>query len=213
MKLFGFSMSSAAYRVRIALNLKGLDYELVSLKLREGEHKGDEYLALNPQGLVPALALSGAASDTILFQSTAILEYLEEVYPEPPLLPDHPVTRAEVRAVADNIACDIHPLNNLRVMLYLKSELGCDDEAVERTWYHHWLKQGFDGVERTIRADPFCFGEAPTLADICLLPQVYNARRFKFDLEPYEKICAVEKACLAVDAFDKAYPDNQPDAP
>lgn len=213
MKLFGFSLSSAAYRVRIALNLKDVDYELVSLKLKEGEHKRDDYLALNPQGLVPALALSGAASDTVLFQSTAILEYLEEVYPEPPLLPDHPVSRAKVRGVADNIACDIHPLNNLRVLLYLTNQLDHDDETVNTTWYHHWLQEGFGGIERSIGADPYCFGETPTLADVCLLPQVYNARRFKFDLEPYPKIRAVEEACLALEAFDKAYPDNQPDAP
>lgn len=211
MKLFGFFLSSAAYRVRIALNLKNIDYEQLSLKLREGEHKQADYLAVNPQGLVPALALSGAASDTVLFQSMAILEYLEEVYPDPPLLPDHPVRRAGVRAVADNIACDIHPLNNLRVMIYLKDELGHDDDEIN-TWYHHWLKAGFDGVERSIGADPYCFGDTATLADVCLLPQLYNARRFNFDLEPYPKIRAVEEACLALDAFDKAYPDNQPDA-
>lgn len=211
MKLFGFFLSSAAYRVRIALNLKDIDYEQLSLKLREGEHKQADYLAVNPQGLVPALALSGAASDTVLFQSMAILEYLEEVYPEPPLLPKHPVTRANVRAVADNIACDIHPLNNLRVLIYLKDVLGHDDDEVN-TWYHHWLKAGFDGVERSIGADPYCFGDTPTLADVCLLPQLYNARRFKFDLEPYPKMRAVEETCLKHDAFDKAYPDNQPDA-
>ena len=211
MKLFGFYLSSAAYRVRIALNLKGVDYEQVSLKLRAGEHRKDEYIALNPQGLVPALALSGAASDTVLFQSMAILEYLEEVFPEPPLLPDHPTLRAKVRAVADNIACDIHPLNNLRILLYLKNELGQDDEAVN-TWYHQWLKSGFDGIERSISADPYCFGEAPGLADVCLVPQVYNARRFEFDLEPYDKIRAVEGKCLAHEAFDRAVPENQPDA-
>ena len=212
MKLFGYYLSSAAYRVRIALNLKGVDYEQVSLTLRAGDHRKDDYLALNPQGLVPALALSGAASETILFQSMAILEYLEEVFPEPPLLPEHPVLRARVRAVANNIACDIHPLNNLRILLFLKDELGQDDETVNTTWYHQWLKAGFDGIERSIDADPFCFGEAAGLADVCLVPQVYNARRFKFDLEPYGKIRAVEEACLALAPFEHAVPENQPDA-
>ena len=212
MKLFGFYLSSAAYRVRIALNLKGVEYEQVSLKLRAGEHKQADYMDLNPQGLVPALALSGAASDTILFQSMAILEYLEEVYPDPPMLPEHPALRAQVRAVADNIACDIHPLNNLRILLYLKNELGQDDETINTTWYHQWLKSGFDGIERQIGANPFCFGETPGLADVCLIPQVYNARRFEFDLEPYEKIRAVDEACLAHEAFDRALPENQPDA-
>lgn len=212
MKLFGYYLSSAAYRIRIALNLKGLDHELVSLKLRAGEHKDEEYKALNPQGLVPALALSGAASGTVLGQSMAILEYLDEVYPKPPLLPDHPIRRARVRAVAHNIACDMHPLNNLRVLLYLGNELGHDKETVNVTWYHHWLKAGFDGIEQQIEAEPCCFGDAPGMADICLLPQVYNARRFKFDLDPYPRIRAVEEACLKLEAFDKAYPDNQPDA-
>ena len=161
---------------------------------------------------MPALGLSGAAEGTVIPQSMTILDYLEEVYPDPPLLPEHPTLRAQVRAVADNIACDIHPLNNLRVLLYLKNELGHNDETVNTTWYHQWLKAGFDGIERQIGADPFCFGETPGLADICLVPQVYNARRFAFDLEPYEKIRAVEEACLAHEAFDRAVPEKQPDA-
>lgn len=212
MKLFGFALSSAAYRVRIALNLKSINYELVSLKLREGEHRREDYMAINPQGLVPALALSGAASDTVLFQSMAILEYLDEVFPEPPLLPKHPVQRARVRAVADNVACDIHPLNNLRILLYLKNELGQDDETINTKWYHHWLAEGFNGIERSLEGSKFCFGDEPTMADVCLLPQVYNARRFKFDMEPYPKIRAVEEHCLKLEAFEKAHPDNQPDA-
>ena len=150
MKLFGFALSSAAYRVRIALNLKSISYELVSLKLREGEHRREDYMAINPQGLVPALALSGDEADTVLFQSTAILEYLDEVFPEPPLLPRNPVQRARVRAVADNVACDIHPLNNLRILLYLKNELGHDDDTINTKWYHHWLAEGFNGIERSI---------------------------------------------------------------
>ena len=211
MKLFGFFLSSAAYRVRIALNLKNIDYEQLSLKLREGEHKQADYLAVNPQGLVPALALSGAASDTVLFQSMAILEYLEEVYPDPPLLPDHPVRRARCRAVADNIACDIHPLNNLRVMLYLKDELGHDDDEIN-TWYHHWLKAGFDGVERSIGADPYLLRRhrhpcrcLPPAAALQRAP--LQVRSGALSQDPRRR-----RGVSCADAFDKAYPDNQPDA-
>ena len=211
MKLYSYYLSSAAYRVRIALNLKGVEHELTPIHLRHGDHKQADYKDLNPQGLVPALGLSGAAEGTVIPQSMAILDYIEEVYPEPPLLPEHPVSRARVRAVADNIACDIHPLNNLRVLQYLRNELGQDDDAVT-AWYHHWLKAGFDGVEQEIEPGPYCFGDTPTLADVCLVPQLYNARRFKFDLEPYPKIRAADEACARLEAFDKAYPANQPDA-
>lgn len=207
MKLYTYSLSSAAYRVRIALNLKGVAHDKVPVHLRKADHQADEYKALNPQGLVPALGLDDG---TVIAQSMAIVEYLEETYAQPPLLPPDPVRRARVRAVAYGIACDIHPLNNLRVLNYLRERLGQDNDGVRR-WYHEWLRHGFDALEQMIDPAPFCFGAAPGLADICLVPQVANARRFEFPLDPYPKIVAVDAACQPNAAFADAHPSLQSD--
>jgi len=207
MKLYNYSLSSAAYRVRIALNLKGLDYQLVPVHLRRKEHHEDDYKTKNPQGLVPALELEDGAT---LGQSMAILEFLEELHPTPPLLPQDPFARARVRSVADAIACDIHPVNNLRVLNYVREEFGQDEDGVKR-WYHTWLRTAFDAIEHWIEPAPFCFGPAPGLADVCLVPQLFNARRFEFDLEPYPKILSVDVACVALDAFARAHPSQAPE--
>lgn len=204
MRLHHFSLSSASYRVRIALHLKGIDAERVSLRLREGEQRDPAYAALNPQCLVPALELDDG---TVLTQSMAIIEYLDEAHPEPPLLPREAGARAWVRAVAQAIACDIHPLNNLRVLQYLERDLGQDPEAV-KAWYAHWVRLGFDALERQL-ADPpvrgrFCCGEAPGLADVFLVPQVRNARRYEIDLAAYPRIVAIDAACAELDAFHRA---------
>jgi maleylacetoacetate isomerase len=210
MKLYGFSRSSAAFRVRIALNLKGLAYEDGFIHLRRGEQRGVEYLALNPQGLVPALAADGQT----LIQSMAIIEYLDETHPEPPLLPRDPAGRARVRALAEIVACDIHPINNLRVLRYLHGPLGHEQSAIE-TWYNHWIETGFEAVERLLTADPrtgaFCHGDAPGLADIALAPQVVNSERYKLDLSPYPAIARIYANCMRLEAFSAAHPANQPD--
>ncbi len=211
MKLYGYYRSSAAYRVRIALNLKGLDYEQVPVNLLEGEEQGDAYRAVNPQGLVPVLEVAGRR----LSQSLAILEYLEETHPRPPLLPDDPLDRAEVRSLADLIACDIHPLDNLRVLKYLQNELQVDSDERNR-WYRHWIEQGFNAFEARLDAldsQDFCLGEAPGLADVLLIPQVYNARRFQVDLTPWPRIRCIERHCLDLSAFAWAVPERQPDCP
>ena len=207
MQLYTYFRSSAAYRVRIALNLKGLSYESLSVNLLEGEQSGAEYKALNPQGRVPALVCDGE----VLIQSPAILEYLEEVFPAPPLLPAAPVARARVRAACALIACDIHPLNNLGVLRYLKRRLGHDQAAVD-AWYAHWVQEGFAALEQLLRPGPFAFGAHPTLADVYLVPQVYNARRLKVPLDPYPRITAVDAACASLTAFADAAPEKQPDA-
>jgi maleylacetoacetate isomerase len=211
LKLYGYFRSSAAFRVRIALNLKGIRYEQASVHLRRNEQSAPDYLALNPMGLVPALEDDGQ----IFMQSLAIIEYLDETHPEPPLLPGHPADRARVRALAQIVACDIHPIDNLRVLLFVKHELGHDDAAVER-WYNHWIVQGFNGLERILAEDgqsgEFCHGDEPTLADICLVPQVINAQRFKLDLAPYPTIRRIFANCLTLPAFDRALPAKQPDA-
>ena len=204
MRLYHFSLSSASYRVRIALNLKGIDAESVSLRLRDGEQRDPAYVAVNPQCLVPTLVLDDGTS---LTQSQAIIEYLDETHPEPPLLPREAPARAWVRAVAQAIACDIHPLNNLRVLQYLECGLGQDAEAV-KAWYAHWVGLGFDAIERQL-ADPpvrgrFCCGEAPGLADVFLVPQVRNARRYQIDLAAYPRIVAIDAACAELDAFRRA---------
>jgi maleylacetoacetate isomerase len=206
-KLYTFFRSSAAYRVRIALNLKGLAYDAAFISLPQNEQRQPDYMAINPQGRVPTLDLDG----TILIQSPAILEYLEEAHPEPPLLPQDAITRAKARAVAAVIACDIHPLNNSGTLAYLKGRMG-QDEAAVNAWYAHWVVEGFRAIERLIAPGPFAFGEGPTLADIYLVPQVYNARRFKVPLDDYPKIAAVDAACNAIDAFRAAAPERQPDA-
>jgi maleylacetoacetate isomerase len=209
-KLYGFFRSSAAYRVRIALNLKKLPYDQQSIHLsRDGGAQWSEaFRAINPQKRVPALALS---TGEILLQSLAIIEYLDEVYPEHPLLPAEAIERAQARAIAQICACDIHPLNNLVAMNYLKGPLKHDQAEVD-AWYRHWVTQGFDAIEALLRPGPYALGAHVTLADICLVPQVFNARRFKVDMTTYPKITAVDAACLKLPAFDKARPENQPDA-
>lgn len=210
MILYDFFRSSAAYRVRIALNLKGLAAERRFVHLRRGEQRAPGYLALNPQGLVPMLVVG----DRRLTQSLAIIEYLDETHPSPPLLPATPEDRAWVRAVALSIACDIHPLNNLRVLQYLAKELEIDEPRRDE-WYRHWIREGFAALEAQLAergAGPYCAGGAPTLADICLVPQVANANRLKVDLAPYPRIRAANEALLQLDAFAAAQPDRQPDA-
>jgi maleylpyruvate isomerase len=210
MKLYTYFRSSAAYRVRIALNLKHLSYDMVSIHLTKegGRQRTPEFRAVNPQMRVPALQLS---SGEVLTQSLAIIEYLDEIYPDPPLLPADALARAKVRAVAQAIACDIHPLNNLAPLQYLKRQLKHEQPDID-AWYHHWVTVGFEGVETMIAASPYGCGAQVTLADVCLIPQVYNARRLKVPLDRFPRIVAVETACLKLAAFDKARPENQPDA-
>lgn len=208
--LYGYFRSSAAYRVRIALNLKGLDYAQQPVSLVKREQRGDDYLALNPQGLVPALLDNGA----LLTQSLAICEYLDEAYPDTPaLLPAAPALRAQVRAAALSIACDIHPLNNLRVLNYLKAELQQPEDACN-SWYRHWVATGFTALEQQLAASAglCCFGDVPTLADVCLLPQVFNARRFAVDMAPYPLLAAIADRLETLPAFAAAHPSQQPDA-
>jgi maleylacetoacetate isomerase len=206
-RLYTYFRSSAAYRVRIALNLKGVAYEAVPVNLLKGEQRQEGYRAVNPQQRVPSLDTGGAT----LIQSPAILEYLDEAYPEPPLLPAGAANRAKVRAVASLIACDIHPLNNSGVLAYLKIRLGHDQAAADE-WYAHWVREGFDAVEALIEPGPYAFGSRVTLADVYLVPQVFNARRFNVPLDAYPKIAAVDEACAALTAFQDAAPANQPDA-
>ncbi|RDV01961.1 maleylacetoacetate isomerase [Undibacter mobilis] len=214
MKLYSYFRSSAAYRVRIALNLKGLPYEMESIHLTKdgGRQFSDTFRAINPQMRVPALELSGGE---VLTQSLAIIDYLDEVFPDPPFLPAEALDRARVRSAAQIVACDIHPLNNLCVLRYLKRNLDQEQAAID-TWYHHWVIEGFNAIEKMIEqvnvSGPYCFGSHVTLADICLVPQVFNARRLKVPLDAFPKIVAVEAACLKLPAFDKARPENQPDA-
>ncbi|MCZ6523554.1 MAG: maleylacetoacetate isomerase, partial [Alphaproteobacteria bacterium] len=208
---YDFFRSSAAYRVRIALNLKGLEAERAFVHLRRGEQFEEAYLRLNPQGVVPTL-IDG---EVVIGQSLAILEYLEETRPLPPLLPADPVGRARVRQLALIVACEVHPLNNLKVLTYLKDELGAAEEAVN-TWYRHWVAKGLGAIEALLEGGPeggaFCHGERPTLADVFLVPQVYNARRFDCDLSALPRVLAIDAACAALDAFRDAAPGNQPDA-
>lgn len=212
MKLYSYFRSSAAYRVRIALHLKQLAHETVAVHLLRdgGEQKAAAYRALNPQQLVPALTVD----DQTLTQSLAIIEYLEETHPAVPLLPADAAGRARVRALAQLIACDIHPLNNLRVLQYLQQQLQAD-EAAKNAWYVHWIREGFDALETRLQSPHtgrFCHGDNPTLADCCLVPQVYNARRFQVDLTAYPTIVRIDAACAALPAFQAALPENQPDA-
>jgi len=213
MRLHTYFRSSAAYRVRIALNLKGLDYEAVPVHLVRGggEHRQPAYLGLNPAGLVPALEDQGQ----VLTQSLAIVEYLEEIHPRPALLPEAPLDRARVRAIAQAIACDIHPVNNLRVLQYLTRELAADD-AQKNAWYRHWVGVGMQAVEAMLAADArtgaFCHGDAPGLADCCLVPQVFNARRFGCDLSAMPTVLRIADTCAGLEAFRRAAPEAQPDA-
>lgn len=208
MELFSYFRSTAAYRVRIALNLKGVDYRLTPVNLVSGDQRGADYLALNPQGLVPALRLD---SGQVIAQSTAILEWLEETRPAPALLPGTADERARIRGWVNVIACDIHPLNNLRVLNYLKNTLGLDDEA-KTTWYHHWLQLGFEVLEKQLVGSPYSAGTEVSLADVYLVPQVFNAHRFGLDMAPYPKIQAICEACNRLEAFGRARPEKQPDA-
>ncbi|MFS8935378.1 maleylacetoacetate isomerase [Cupriavidus taiwanensis] len=213
LKLYSYFRSSASFRVRIALELKGLSYDYVPVHLLKegGQQLKPEFRAVNPDGLVPALA----DGEHVLQQSLAIIEYLDEVHPEPKLLPGTALDRAYVRGLAQEIACEIHPLNNLRVLKYLKHTVGVADE-VKDAWYRHWIELGFASLqanlERSGKAGRFCFGDTPTLADLCLVPQVFNAQRFNIDVARYPAIAKIYEACMALPAFQKAEPKSQPDA-
>jgi maleylacetoacetate isomerase len=210
LKLYGYFRSSAAFRVRIALHLKQLAYEHASVHLRKNEQRAPEYLAKNPQGLVPLLD----DGDAHFVQSLAIIEYLDEIHPSPKLLPEGPEDRARIRALAQIIAADIHPLDNLRVLRYLAKPLGHDEKTVE-AWFNHWIRLGFEAIEpmlRDKRTGDFCHGNAPGLADICLVPQMFNAKRYpSFDLTPFPTIVRIFGNCMRLDAFKHAVPDQQPD--
>jgi maleylacetoacetate isomerase len=210
MTLYGYPLSSASYRVRIALALKGLEVNSVTKQLRRGEQQLKDFLDINPQGLVPCLVLDDGRA---LTQSMAIIEYLEEAYPQPALLPLGPVERARVRSLCQLIACDIHPLNNLRVLQYLEGTLGIA-QPVRDTWYRHWVEAGFAALEEWLGRDAsrgrFCHGDSPGMADVCLVPQVFNARRFSVDLTPYPRIVAIDAACRELPTFTAAAPEKQP---
>ncbi|MFL6621517.1 MAG: maleylacetoacetate isomerase [Sulfurifustis sp.] len=213
MKLHNAFRSSASYRVRIALNLKGLDYEYrpVHLSRNGGEQFTAEFRAMNPQSLVPVLQ----DGERFLTQSLAIIEYLDETHPQPPLLPREPVARARVRALALAIACDMHPINNLRTLNYLTKQLGVSDDA-KNAWYRHWVALGFQALEAQLAGSretgAFCHGDTPGLADCCLIPQLFNARRFQCDISAYPTLLRIEQNCNALPAFQRAAPGQQPDA-
>lgn len=205
-----FFRSSAAWRVRIALHLKQLDYQPVFRNFRENAQRSPEHLALNPQGLVPTLVVDG----TPLGQSMAIVEYLDETWPDPALLPSSPIARAQVRAMASIIACDIHPIGNLRVLQYLRGELGQGEEAIN-AWYRRWVEDGFDALEALAKEQGdgrHCHGDRISVADICLVPQMYNARRFGTDLTRYPALCAIDAHLMQDPAFSETAPEHQPDA-
>lgn len=211
MKLYSYFRSSAAYRVRIALNLKGLDFDVVPVHLVKngGEQNSADYAKLNPTKLVPTLVNEGFS----LGQSIAILEYLEEEYPDIPLLPEDTQLRAKIRAFVQHIACDIHPVNNLRILQYLTNELGVSEDQ-KLDWYAHWIHKGFIALEEELskRNTLFCFGDSPTMADCCLIPQIYNAQRFKLDLASYPRLLEVNNNCIKLKAFIDAAPEQQIDA-
>ena len=210
MKLYNYFRSSASFRVRIALALKELPYEYVPVHLAKGEHKQAAYADIAADGLVPLLELDDG---TRLSQSMAIIEYLDEVHPEPALVPRDAVGRARVRALAQSIACEIHPINNLRVLKYLSSTLKVDEEA-KNTWYRHWVRTGLEAFERQLTQLPasrFCFGDTPTLADCCLVPQIFNGKRFNTPLDGLSRTMAAFDACMALPAFQAAQPSACPD--
>jgi maleylpyruvate isomerase len=213
LKLYSYFRSSASYRVRIALNLKGLDYETVPVHLVRdgGEQLKPEYRVMNPDAIVPTF-MDG---NEVITQSLAIIEYLEETHPEPPLLPAKAIDRAFVRSIALQLACEIHPLDNLRVLKYLKHTVKTGDD-VKDAWYRHWVESGFASLETRLASDTrvgtFCFGDSPTLADLCLVPQVFNARRFNIDLAPFPTIVRIADHAATLDAFHRAAPAQQPDA-
>lgn len=209
MKLYDYFRSTACYRVRIALNIKNIAYEKINIHLvnNGGEHHSSEYRQLNPQGLVPSLNIEGQ----VISQSLAIIDYLDDSYPNPALLPKNPLDKAMVRSLALSVACDIHPLNNLRVLKQLKEQFRCNESQITE-WYHHWLKAGFDALEATLHTiqgrDAFCFGTTVSLADICLVPQVYNAKRFHFAMDSYPLINEINDHCLTLEPFQKAAPEE-----
>ena len=211
MKLYNYFRSSTSTRVRVALNLKGLEPAYVPLALLKAEHKSTDFLAANPQGLVPALELENG---TVLTQSLAIIEWLDETYPEPPLLPGDALGRARVRALAYAVACEVHPVNNLRLLNYIKSEFGADEAGV-KAWFTHWVATTFAPLEQMLSAPEtgrFCHGDRPGFADICLYAQVWNNKRFDVEMGPYPTINRIFEACDALEAFERAAPPNQPDA-
>jgi maleylpyruvate isomerase len=209
MILYGYALSSASFRVRIALALKNIPYTSVIKNLRVGEHRLTEYLSVNTQGFVPAIQTDDG---NVLTQSLAIMEYLDEKHPDPPLLPRDAIGRARVRALSQTITSDVHPLNNLRVLRYLEDKLTLD-KATRDAWYRHWVELGFEALERSLVRDPatgrFCHGESVTMADLCLVPQVFNARRFSVDLLAYPRIVAIDAACRELSAFQVAAPEQQ----
>jgi maleylacetoacetate isomerase len=210
LKLYTYFRSSAAFRVRIALNLKGLAYDPVFVHLAKGEHRKPEYAELDPQALLPTLV----DRDHALSQSLAIIEYLEEKYPAPPLLPKDALGRARVRSLSLLVACEIHPLNNLRTLQHLKRALAQNEEQIN-AWYRHWIADGLAKLEADLGrggSGKFCHGDSPTMADCCLVPQIFNAKRYQSDLAPYPKVVRIFEACMKLEAFDRAQPSKQPDA-
>ena len=210
MKLYNYFRSSASFRVRIALALKGLPYDYVPVHLVKGEHKKPDYQAVAPAGLVPTLVLDDGER---LSQSMAIIEYLDEVHPQPPLLPPDALGRARVRALAQSIACEIHPINNLRVLKYLVRDLKVDEEA-KNTWYRHWVRSGLETFERELSQYPagrYCYGDTPTLADCILVPQIFNGQRFNVDFSGLPRTLSAFDACMALPAFQQAQPSSCPD--
>ncbi|MGH8692068.1 MAG: maleylacetoacetate isomerase [Burkholderiales bacterium] len=208
MKLYTAFRSSAAFRVRIALNLKGIAYEPAFVHLARGEHRKPEYAKINAQALLPTLELDDG---TRLNQSLAIIEYLDETHPQKPLVPKDPLGRARVRSLSYLVACEIHPLNNLRVLQHLKRALGQSEDQIN-AWYRHWIADGLAKLEAELAPTRFCHGETPTMADCCLVPQIFNAKRYNCDLAPYPQTMRVFDACMKLEAFDRAQPSKQPDA-